>query len=89
MAIDVHEPSLGDYSTKPTSQVSTPQCGDYQHNNNQTSPTITTKDKNFDILLQKIAADRLEADRRWEEEKARRLEEEVAREAEYVTKRAQ
>ena len=43
MAIDVHEPSSRDYSTKPTSPVSTPPCRDHQHNNNQIISTITTK----------------------------------------------
>ena len=49
IAIDVREPSSCDYSTKPTSQVSTPPYRDHQHNNNQTIPTITTKDQNIDI----------------------------------------
>ena len=49
MAVDVHEASSYDYSTKPTSQVSTPPSRDHQNNNNQTIPTITTKDQNIDI----------------------------------------
>ena len=45
MAVDVNKPSSSDYPTKPTSQASTPPCRDHQHNNNQTIPTIPTKDR--------------------------------------------
>eukprot|EP00751_Fragilariopsis_kerguelensis_P033168 CAMPEP_0170961084 /NCGR_PEP_ID=MMETSP0735-20130129/37762_1 /TAXON_ID=186038 /ORGANISM="Fragilariopsis kerguelensis, Strain L26-C5" /LENGTH=73 /DNA_ID=CAMNT_0011376475 /DNA_START=110 /DNA_END=327 /DNA_ORIENTATION=+ len=73
MAIDVSKPSSSYYLTKLTPPVSPPPCRDYQHNNNQAIPTITTKDINFDFerLELKYAEERAHEARGWEEEKAR------------------
>ena len=50
MGIDVNIPSSSDYPTKPTPPVSPPSHRDYQRNKNQTIPTTTTKDQDFDVL---------------------------------------
>ena len=51
MEIDVNIPSCSDYPTKPTPPISPPLHRDYQSNKNQTIPTTTTKDPDFDSVF--------------------------------------
>ena len=102
MAIDVSKPSSSDYPTKPTPSVSPPPHRDYQRNKNQTIPTTTTKDQNFDSTAQengeKSALVRLleEQAREFEEDRSRRLQKDEAdhtrrleEHAEYWAKRTE
>ena len=50
MVNDVHKPKPTHYSTNPTSQASPPPSRDHKHNNNQTIPTITTKDRQLPVI---------------------------------------
>eukprot|EP00751_Fragilariopsis_kerguelensis_P002952 CAMPEP_0170809312 /NCGR_PEP_ID=MMETSP0733-20121128/33953_1 /TAXON_ID=186038 /ORGANISM="Fragilariopsis kerguelensis, Strain L26-C5" /LENGTH=808 /DNA_ID=CAMNT_0011164985 /DNA_START=53 /DNA_END=2479 /DNA_ORIENTATION=+ len=54
MGIDVNIPSFSDYPTKPPPPVSPPPHRDYQRNKNQTIPTTTTKDQDFDSEIPTI-----------------------------------
>ena len=54
MAIDVNKPRSSDYPTKPTPPASPHPCRDHQRNKNQTIPSITTKDQDFDSKTSKL-----------------------------------